>query len=90
VNAIRFSNQIYEKIHFLKKKDKRLFYLIEKKLELLIINENHPSLRKHKLSGKMNNLWSISINKSIRMVYIDMENEYYFVDIGTHDQVYKK
>ncbi len=90
MKVIRFSNQVYEKIHFLKKKNKRLFDLIQKKLELIILNENHPSLRKHKLNGKLNNLWSISINKSIRMVYIEMENEYYFVDIGTHDQVYKK
>lgn len=90
MKIIRFSNQVYEKIYFLKKKNKRLFDLIQKKLELLILNENHPSLRKHKLNGKMHNLWSISINKSIRMVYVDMENEYYFVDTGTHNQVYKK
>lgn len=90
MNTIRFSDKVYEKIHFLKKKDKRLFDLIEVKLELLISNGSHPSLRRHKLSGNMNDLWSISINKSIRMVYIEMRNEYYFVDIGTHDQVYKK
>ena len=90
MNTIRFSDKVYEKIHFLKKKDKRLFDLVEIKLELLISNKNHPSLRKHKLVGNMKDLWSISINKSIRMVYIEIENEFYFVDIGTHDQVYKK
>jgi len=90
VKTIRFSDKVYEKIHFLKRKDKRLFNLVEVKLELLISNGSHPSLRKHKLVGKMRDLWSISINKSIRMVYIEMEDEFYFIDIGTHDQVYKK
>lgn len=42
------------------------------------------------------NRWSISISKSIRMVYVIVpgeENEEsiaYFVAIGTHDQVYGK
>lgn len=89
MKTIRFSEKVYEKIHYLKRGDKRLFDLIEVKLNLLILNESHPSLRRHKLSGKMYDYWSISINRSIRMIYMIVKDEYYFIDIGKHEKVYK-
>jgi len=39
----------------------------------------------------LDNMWSLSITKSIRMVYRLMDHDIgYFVDIGTHDEVYRK
>jgi mRNA-degrading endonuclease YafQ of YafQ-DinJ toxin-antitoxin module len=87
---VLFSDKLILKLFKIKKKDLKLTELIKNKLILFKSDINHPSLRRHKLSGNLDNLWSISINKSIRMVYIEMKNEFYFVDIGTHDQVYKK
>lgn len=87
---VSFSDKLILKLFKIKKKDLKLAKLIENKLILFQSDITHPSLRRHKLSGNLDNLWSISINKSIRMVYIEMENEFYFIDIGTHDQVYKK
>ncbi|OGC57111.1 hypothetical protein A3H26_02625 [candidate division WWE3 bacterium RIFCSPLOWO2_12_FULL_36_10] len=72
-------------------KDRKLVSRIEKQISLFELNSKHPSLRTHKLSGNLNNRWSISISKGLRMVYIMIDkNIAYFVDLGTHDEVYRK
>ncbi|NTU46031.1 type II toxin-antitoxin system mRNA interferase toxin, RelE/StbE family [Candidatus Roizmanbacteria bacterium] len=87
---LKFSPDIVEDLKAIKKRDAVLFRRIQKQLKLFQQSPTHHSLRLHKLSGNLQNLWSISINKSIRIVYIVLENnEAYFVAIGTHDQVYK-
>jgi mRNA-degrading endonuclease YafQ of YafQ-DinJ toxin-antitoxin module len=61
-----------------------------KTLQLLELNPYHPSLRLHKLQGRLNGLSSISINISYRIV-IEMiieRDRILLVDIGKHDQVY--
>lgn len=88
---VKLSREILLKIQVINKRDKKLSRKIEKQLALFEENPKHPSLRKHKLSGDLDNLWSISITLSIRMVYklIDTETAY-FTKIGTHKEVYKK
>ena len=62
----------------------------EKTIELLEINPFHPSLRLHKLQGKMNVFSSISIDLNYRIIidFIIVENEIILLDIGSHDEVY--
>ena len=87
---IKFSPLVIKELTKIKKKDKRLGTLIQKQLQLFSVNPKHPSLRIHKLTGSINNVWSLSVTESIRMVYRFInEDTAYFVDIGTHDQVYK-
>ncbi len=56
------------------------------------IFQNNPyqtSLRTHKLSGKISELWSFSIGYDLRIIfYFVDETKAVFVDIGTHDEVY--
>jgi len=87
---VRFDSELVKKLQKIKKKDSKLSKLIEEKLILFSQNPYHPSLRLHKLTGSLKNLYSISINYSIRMVFVLLynQNEAYFIDIGTHDQVY--
>lgn len=92
---IKLSPDVAKNLKKLKQKDKDLSARVEKQLTLFTQNTKHPSLRTHKLTGKVENRWSISITKSIRMVYVvqqrrDKAEMAYFVAIGTHDQVYKK
>jgi mRNA-degrading endonuclease YafQ of YafQ-DinJ toxin-antitoxin module len=48
-----------------------------------------PTLRTHKLSGKMKNMWSFSIEYDARVIfYFTDDDKAVFVDIGTHDEVY--
>lgn len=61
-----------------------------KTIELLELDPFHPSLRLHKLQGKLNDYHSVSINMSYRIVidFIFQEKEVIPIDIGTHDEVY--
>jgi plasmid maintenance system killer protein len=62
----------------------------EKTLKLLEINPKHPSLRLHKLDGKLSELYSVSINILYR-ICIDflIENDIIIpIDVGRHDEVY--
>jgi addiction module RelE/StbE family toxin len=61
-----------------------------KTMEILETNPYHPSLRLHKLQGKLCEFHSISINMDYRVIidFIIQDNEIIPVDIGTHDDVY--
>lgn len=62
----------------------------EKVLMLLSTNPWHPSLRLHKLSGRLSGLLSVSINISYRLVicFIIKDELIVPVDVGSHDEVY--
>ncbi len=84
-----FSSDVEKYLKKIKQKDSKLAERIEKQLTLFTKNPKHPSLRLHKLSGTIENRWSISITLSIRMVYIIVkDDDVLFVKIGTHDEVY--
>ncbi len=60
-------------------------------LELFVINPFDSSLKTHKLSGQLKDLWSFSIGYNLRVVFYftkDKPKRAVFVDIGTHDEVY--
>ena len=92
---IKLSPDVSAYLKKLKLKDPKLLKKAEKQLLSFVQNPKHPSLRTHKLTGKIENRWSISITKSVRMVYVrvqgaeDEEYTAYFVAMGTHYQVYK-
>jgi proteic killer suppression protein len=62
----------------------------ERVLKLLEIDPFHPSLRLHKLSGKLSDLHSLSINFSFRITieFLIEEKTIIPIHIGSHDQVY--
>ena len=62
-----------------------------KTLLLIEANPMHPSLRLHKLKGKLSKLHSISINTSYRITleFFITNKEIIFINVGTHDQTYK-
>jgi proteic killer suppression protein len=72
------------------KKHPELVSQYEKTLKLLELNPYHPSLRLHKLRGKLSELYSVSINISYRIsIYFLIEKDRIIpVDIGSHDEVY--
>lgn len=72
----------------IKKKDGLLYGKIEKQLAILVVNPNHPSLRKHKLTGSLEDMWSISIDMNYRALYYLVDGEAYIFRVGTHDRVY--
>jgi addiction module RelE/StbE family toxin len=61
------------------------------RLEWFINNPFDSRLRTHKLSGKLNGLWSFSLSFELRIVFYftdDNPKRAILVDIGTHSQVY--
>jgi addiction module RelE/StbE family toxin len=59
-------------------------------VDIFIHDPFHNSLKTHKLSGKLKNLWGFSIEYDLRVVFYfeDNNKKAVFVDIGTHDEVY--
>ena len=87
----KFSPFVQKMISQIHKKDRKLAEKIQRQIVLFESNPKHPSLKLHKLSGSLDHMWSLSITLSIRMVFTLMSKETaYFVDIGTHDEVYRK
>lgn len=86
----QISLELHKELRKIKLKDKSLTQKIEKQLTFFQKNHLHPSLRIHKLSGNLENIWSISIDNNIRVLFLLEEDGAYFFDIGTHDQVYRK
>jgi mRNA-degrading endonuclease YafQ of YafQ-DinJ toxin-antitoxin module len=59
------------------------------KLECFTIDPFDPSLRAHKLSGKLKELWSFSLDYDARVLfYFTDDGKAVFVDIGSHNEVY--
>jgi len=48
------------------------------------------SLKTHKLSGRLNQLWAFSLEEDLRVIFFFVENhnKAVFIDIGSHDEVY--
>ena len=72
------------------KQHKELLGRYAKTLELLEINPFYPSLRLHKLTGRLDDLYSVSLNMQYRITlefYIE-NKEIIPINIGTHEDVY--
>ncbi len=87
---IRFA-EVYEKkaVRFFKK-HKDLYPQYKKTLEILSRDPYHPSLRLHKLQGKLSSFYSVSINMKYRVVldFIIRDDVIILLDIGSHSDVY--
>ena len=70
--------------------NKNLRKRFEERYDLFVENQSNPILKDHELTGKMREYRAFSITGNIRTVYYIYENIAYFVDIGTHNQVYGK
>ena len=72
------------------KKHPELISQYEKTLKILENDPQHPSLRLHRLKGKLKDLYSISINISYRITleFYFKDREIVLVNVGHHDEVY--
>lgn len=86
-----YPNSHLERARKFLKKHPELRSQYQKNLELLELNPYHPSLRLHRLQGRLASLSSTSINMSYRIVLeiVMQEHDSILVDVGRHDQVYQ-
>lgn len=47
-----------------------------------------PVLRTHKLKGELANYWAFGVDDDLRVVFRWDGDEAFFVNLGSHDQVY--
>ena len=87
---IIYSDTYKKKVNKFVKKHPELIGQYEKTLKLLELNPYHPSLRLHKLSGRLSELYSVSINITYRISinFIVDDDKIIPISIGTHDEVY--
>jgi len=69
------------------KRHSELVERYKKILRLLEVNPNHPSLRLHKLKGKLADKYSVSITMSYRIIltFAVTEKGIVLIDIGSHE-----
>lgn len=68
---------------------KKIKILAEEREGVFRKNPQDPRLKIHKLSGRLKNIWSFSVDKNYRILFIYHKNrEIIFLDIGTHE-IYK-
>jgi len=84
---IKFNPSFRKRYKKLNTKIKKAFH---RRLELFIQDPSQSLLRDHPLVGKLQGYRAFSITGDIRVVYYIFEDTAYFVDIGTHNQVYGK
>lgn len=62
----------------------------DNRVKLFGENYQNPQLKDHQLTGKLQGFRSFSVTGDIRVIYYINDDTAYFVDIGTHNQVYGK
>ena len=72
------------------KSNKNLIKRFEERYDLFEKNPNNPALKDHALGGKIKGHRAFSVTGDIRVVYYIYKDITYFIDIGTHNQVYGK
>lgn len=85
-----FTESYEKKARKFLRKHSELLGQYEKTLQLLEANPYHPSLRLHKLKGKLDGICSVSINISYRicMDFLIEKGRIIPISIGSHDEVY--
>jgi len=79
-----FRKHYHKRIELNSSLDKRF----EEQYLLFLQNPTDPILKNHELKGDKLGMRSFSITGDIRVVYYILDYTAYFVDIGTHNQVY--
>ena len=66
----------------------KLIRKFQDRIEIFIKDPHDPVLKDHQLKGEKNELRAFSITGDIRVTYFVKGEDAYFIDIGTHNQVY--
>jgi len=86
---VYYSPYFIKQYRKLTKKNQPLKQLIKKAINQYIKSPQYPTLRLHKLKGKMIDDWSISVKTNIRVIFTYVKDGILLVDIGSHDEVYR-
>ena len=85
---IAFENSFLRALKKILKRDSSFEIILKEKIRIFQTNPYDPVLKTHKLSGKLNDLLSFSIDYDIRIIFYIYQNKAVFLDIGKHNNVY--
>ena len=89
MTEIAFSSSFRKAFKRKARGDRTLEKRFWERVAIFRVNPFDPRLATHKLSGRMRDWWSFSIDYDVRVVFSFAESDRaFFVDIGTHDEVY--
>jgi mRNA-degrading endonuclease YafQ of YafQ-DinJ toxin-antitoxin module len=90
VAELVFTESYEKKARKFLKKHPALTGQYEKTLKLLEADPYHPSLRLHNLKGKLDGIYSVSINIAYRICidFLIEKDRIIPISIGSHDEVY--
>ena len=80
--VIEYSDSFHEGVRWLSPETKKQ---LKKKLELMVENPRHPSLRSKKIQG-IDGIFEVSVNMDIRMTWQYTEDGILLRKIGEHDK----
>jgi len=73
----------------LKKQSVKIQKEFIKRVTFFIQDKYHPFLKTHKLSGKLQDLWSFNLSGDIRIIFDMVEDDVaMLVDTGSHSDLY--
>jgi len=86
---IAFSSSFKKSFSKRIKGNKRIEEKFWDSIKLFMKEPFHEKLKTHKLSGKLQGLWSFSVEWDIRIIfYFADKNKVILIDIGKHEEVY--
>lgn len=88
IMIIKQSPDFVKKYKKLISKNSLLQIKIRSKLKLFSLNKNHNSLRLHKIKSGGVDMWSISVDMDLRIMFVYRDYGILLIDIGGHDEVY--
>ncbi len=88
MKRIEISKPCKKSIHKLFHKNPKLKPIFRKTFAKLLEDPFTPSLKTHKLKGRLKNFWSCSVTFEIRLVFQIEPEAIILIDIGFHDEVY--
>ncbi|GAB4219880.1 MAG: hypothetical protein Fur009_8000 [Candidatus Microgenomates bacterium] len=71
------------------KNNSSLLNRFKQRYHLFLKDKNNSILRNHQLTGDLKGKSAFSITSDIRVIYEEKNEVVIFLDIGTHNQVYK-
>jgi len=73
----------------IKKQPVKIQKEFKKRIQVFIQDNNHPTLKIHKLSGPLKDLWSFSLSGDIRVIFDKNQKDVVIlIDIGSHNDLY--
>jgi addiction module RelE/StbE family toxin len=88
MKEIRYTNQFIRNYRQRIARDERLKRDFRESVETFLLDR--ALVHDHALRGVMQGKRAFSVNKAYRVVYLEREDYYRFVDVGTHEQVYRR